>query len=242
MKEVSVFDIKTAKAAAIKAESVKVIEAYNSNAQALVAHFIALCDRFTEIDKQSGNVLANFLDALKNNPRIRNGVIEKLNQFSENNLSITQAEDGTWKVQTVKAKGKSALNVTKWKQKIAAYEEKGALSLLAGKSEKKEPKAPSAAIIVKQLETVLGRVADRVESEPESIGSMIEEVEKFLAALKKRASHQEQSEGEVIEGEVVQEQPQSDKPETAEQSERATPAALTQVHRIAGYAYLSNVA
>lgn len=180
------FDVSTAKAAQVKAESMKVITAYNNNAKAFIAHFIGLCDRFVGVDSQSGLVLANFLNCLDKNPRIRNGVIEKLNNFADGNLNIIQDGD-KWKVQTAKGKGgKSVFDATKWTQRIAAYEESGATSLLAGKGEKK---APSEVTEADKIAKIFGKLEKDIKAAAEvDRVNLITALEQTLAALRSQSA------------------------------------------------------
>ncbi|HGB5300370.1 TPA: hypothetical protein ACIVOM_003611 [Salmonella enterica subsp. enterica serovar Virchow] len=115
----------TAESTAVKAEISKVTTAVSKSVTELGGLFIALCERFTGKDSQSGDNfqhLLNGLEGSKGAKRFQAAIIARLNDFSEKTLSIDYDEEKkTYKVATLKgADNKSQFKKDKFVAAVAA--------------------------------------------------------------------------------------------------------------------------
>lgn len=96
----------TAESTAVKAKIVDITDRVSGSVTELGALFIALCERFTGKDSQSGDNfqhLLNGLEGSKGAKRFQAAIIARLNDFSEKTLSIDYDEEKkTYKVATLK--------------------------------------------------------------------------------------------------------------------------------------------
>ncbi|HFW4592845.1 TPA: hypothetical protein ACIBRT_003768 [Salmonella enterica subsp. enterica serovar Aberdeen] len=115
----------TAESTAVKAEISKVTTAVSKSVTELGGLFIALCERFTGKDSQSGDNfqhLLNGLEGSKGAKRFQAAIIARLNDFSDKTLSIEYDEGKkSYVVATVKgADNKSTFKKEKFISAVAA--------------------------------------------------------------------------------------------------------------------------
>lgn len=94
---------------AVKAEITKVSSAVKKSFGDLGFLFIALCERFTGKDSQSGDNLAHLLNSLDGSKRFQAAIIARLNEYSVNTLAIDYDEEKqTYIVATKKGENKKS--------------------------------------------------------------------------------------------------------------------------------------
>lgn len=106
-------NVVTAESTAVKAKISEVTTAVSQSTKELGALFVGLCERFTGKDSQSGDNfqhLLNGLEGSKGAKRFQSAIIARLNDFSENTLSIEYNEERKlYTVQTLKGEDKKSL-------------------------------------------------------------------------------------------------------------------------------------
>lgn len=116
-------NITTADNAAVKAKISEVVTAYKGASKGFAEMFIALCERFTGKDSQSGDMLQHLLDSLGDEQKaLRSRVANRLRDFSNNTLLVS-FDDGKqkWAVVTKKdGKDKSIFDKAYFEKQVAA--------------------------------------------------------------------------------------------------------------------------